>query len=254
MGKPLIIRNRGEIVSTADAEAILKVVRPAFAAFSQLSDLRNPTPQISWLNFGAYESIAMHILPGLLHRLRDKMPKLKLSMHIHRTAQLLTMLRKGELCSALITEIDDLDRFYFKTVGEDRLGFYVSKNFEIAQMGWSAVKKFGLGSLAPGKDGLPRYFSKFLRQQEEKPSILSDSFETLRHAAASGELVCVLPQRVAQRQNDLLEIYPRNRTQREALGVHKIFLVSSANCDKEEADFLATEIEFLLKKAIITIQ
>jgi len=250
-GKPLLIREKGEVTPTQDAIAILEVVRPAFAAFDRLRNLNGaPVPKISWMNFGTYESIAIDLLPGLIHSLRQKLPTLRLGLRISRTPNLLTMVRKGELCSALITEVDDLDRFYVKQVTEDRLGLYISKK-HVAVDGWSAIEKFGFGSLSPGKDGLPRYFTKFLRQYElTKPSIVSDSFETLRAAAAAGAIVSVLPNRVAKRFDDLLEIAPRGSAAKapKETGRHKILVVSHANCDRAEADFVATEAQRLLGK------
>lgn len=243
VGKPLLIRDRGTIAPTPEALSILDVVRPAFAAFDRLRDLNHaPAPQMTWLNFGTYESIAIDVLPGLIHSLRQKMPQLRLGLRISRTASLLTMLRKGELCSALITEVDDLGKFYVKDVGEDRLGFYISRHHPLSELGWRACEKAGVGSLTPGKDGLPRYFSKFLKHSGiDRPFILSDSFEALRAAAAAGTLVAVLPHRVAMRSQDLLEISPRQARSKQDTGSHRICVVSMASCDPEETDFLALE-------------
>lgn len=246
VGKSLIIREKGTVIPTQDALSILEVVRPAFEAFDRLSELGSqPVPQMTWLNFGSYESIAVEILPGLIHRLREKMPNLRLGLRISRTGHLLTMVRKGELCSAIITEVDDLDRFYKVEVAEDRLGVYVSARQPISQLGWKATETYGLGSLSAGKEGLPRYYSRFLKRMGTiKPTVLSESFETLRAATVSGAIVSVLPHRVAMRGNDLVEITPEG-TAKDA-GIHKIFVVSQANCDREEADFLADETKRLL--------
>ncbi|CAN5623317.1 hypothetical protein BH10BDE1_BH10BDE1_09490 [soil metagenome] len=246
VGKPLIIREKGSITPTQDALSILEVIRPAFAAFDRLTDLGSqPVPQMTWLNFGTYESIAVDILPGLIHRLRDKMPHLRLGLRISRTQNLLTMVRKGELCSAIVTEVDDLDRFYTKEICEDRLGVYVSSRHPIAQLGWKSVEKFGLGSLASGKEGSPRYYQKFLKKiGSPKPSVMSESFEALRVATASGAIASILPHRVAQRSSDLFEITPSGLGKDQ--GVHRIYVVSQTNCDREEADFLAAEAQRLL--------
>ncbi len=246
--KPLLIRDRGSITPTQEAYAILNVVRPAFEAFERLKDMSNsPIPEISWLNFGTYESVAIDILPGLIHAFREKLPKARLGLRIARTSQLLTMVRKGELCSALITDVDDLDRFYVKEVYRDRLGLYISPNHPIAKLGWDAVEKFGFGSLTPSKDGLPRYFTKFLKQLVPlKPFFLSESFETLRATAVEGAIVSVLPHRVAMRSNDLIELLPPKSF--KDVGEHRLLVVSQHNCDKEETDFLAEEASRLLNK------
>jgi DNA-binding transcriptional LysR family regulator len=251
IGKPLLVRNKGEVTPTQEAIAILDVVRPAFAAFERLKDLNHvAAPKMTWLNFGTYESIAVDILPGLIHRLRTSMPNIRLGLKVSRTANLLSMVRKGELCSALITEQDSLERFYAKEVCTDDLGFFVSNKHPIAQLGWKAVHDYGVGSLTPGKEGLPRYFTRFLRQLGGiRPSVQSDSFETLRSAAAAGVLVSVLPHRVAQRQNDLLQIFPDGPLSKEK-GTHRILVVSQTNCDTQEVAFLAMETSRILNRPL----
>lgn len=250
VGKPLLIRDRGSITPTQDALAILAVVRPGFAAFDRLRDLNNaPIPKMSWLNFGTYESLAVDIFPGLIHSLREKMPGLKLGLRISRTANLLTMVRKGELCSALIAEVDDLERFYVKEVAEDRLGLYVSARLPVGQLGWKALEKIGYGSLSAGKSGLPRYYSRFIRQLEpDRPTVQSDSFEALRAAAVAGAIVAVLPHRVARRADDLIELEPSKARPFKEVGRHKICVVSQASCDAAETDFIASEARRLFAR------
>lgn len=249
-GKPLLIRERGAMTPTQDAIALLDVIRPAFAVFEKLQEInRGPAPKISWMNFGTYESLAIELLPKLMHSLNQKLPGLRLGLRISRTAQLLTMLRKGELCSALITEVDDLGRLYVKEVAEDRLGVYVSSRHPIAKLGWAAIENVGLGSLSPGKDGLPRYFTRFAKQLNlRQPMLLSDSFEALRTAAAAGSIVSVLPSRVAKRNDDLLEIFPvTQKSSLQDLGHHKILLVAPPNCDREESEFVGEEAKRILQ-------
>lgn len=243
IGKPLLVRERGRVTPTPEALAILEVIRPAFAAFDRLRDISQiPVPQMSWLNFGTYESIAIDILPGMIQSLKEKMPNLRLGVRISRTANLLTMVRKGELCSALVTEVDDIDRFYSRDVASDRLGLYVSSRHPIAEKGWRAMEEFGVASLAPSKDGLPRYFTKFMKQFDSaKPFLLSDSFETLRAAACGGSVVAVLPERVARRSEGLVEISVYKGRPLRELGRHRIVVLSMLKCDPAETDFLAVE-------------
>lgn len=246
LGKPLLIRDKGRVTPTQDALSILNVVRPAFDAFEKLKDLNQvEAPRMTWLNFGTYESIAVDVLPGLMHRLRTLMPNLRLGLRIGRTETLLTMVRKGELCSAMVAEVDEMDRFYKALVYEDRLGVYMSARHSAEFTGLGAISKLGLGSLASGKSGLPRYYSKFLKRLEgQKPTVLCESFETLRVTAASGAITAVLPHKVAMRSDDLIEITPEGDDKNS--GAHKIFVVSQLNCDREEADFLAREARAIL--------
>ena len=246
-GKPLLIRDRTSIAPTQDALNILSIVRPAFDAFERLKDINNrPIPEVTWLNFGTYESIAVDILPGLIHALREKLPKARLGLRVARTSQLLTLVRKGELCSALITEVDDLEKFYKKEVYTDRLGLFVAKKQPISQLGWAAIEKFGLGSLSVGKEGFPRYYAKYMRQLEvAKPLVLCESFETLRAAASAGSIVSILPNRVACRSDDLVEIIPPKKM--KEIGEHKLIVVSQLSCDRDETDFIVDETKRLLQ-------
>ncbi|MEQ1724294.1 MAG: hypothetical protein ABL930_14075, partial [Pseudobdellovibrio sp.] len=129
----------------------------------------------------------------------------------------------------------------------DRLGLYVSKNHPISKLGWAAIEKFGLGSLAGGKEGFPRYFAKYMKQLEvQKPLVLCESFETLRAAASAGSIVSVLPHRVAIRSDDLLELtLPKKMKE---TGEHKLIVVSQLSCDRAETDFIADETQRLLKR------
>lgn len=245
-GRPLLVRERSGISATSDALAILEIVKPAFSAFERLRTFSDvPLPKVAWINFGTYESIAVNVLPGLVKSLKLKLPNVRLGVRISRTANLLTMVRKGELCSALITEIDDLNRFYIKEVGEDRLGFFVGKRHPILSEGWDAIGKYGFGSLASGTGGWPRYFSKFLKGAGgQRPSLLSDSFEALRAAGVAGVMPVVLPARVANRNDELIEITPAAL---RSVGRHRLLVVSQASCDREETDFVASEVSALLR-------
>lgn len=247
-GKPLIIRNRGSVTPTEDALHLLRAVRPAFEIFERLKDGSAPKPPaLAWLNFGAVESVAIDILPGLLHRLRVQLPRLRLCLKISRVSQLLTMVRKGELCSALITETDQIDRFYVKEAGRDRLGVYISGRNSSSLRGWEAVERSGLGVLAAGREGHPSYMARFLRQiGSPSPTVTSDSYETLAAACTAGSIAAVLPTRVAARSSGLVEITPVSIQEKDR-GVHRICVVSLANCDPEETDFLAHEIKTLLE-------
>lgn len=231
---------------TPEAIAILATIDPAFNAFSKLNELgSHPVPKLTWLEFGTYESLAVDILPGLIRNLKTKLPRLRLGLTIGRSDSLTTMIHKGELCSALITETDDMDRFYSVAVGKDRLGLYTSARNPILFRGPAALKNIEYGSLSPGKHGLPRYFQKFVtRLNCRKPSVTSESFEALRAVAVDGMVAAVLPHRVASRRQDLVEITPAGET--KTSGEHGIFVISQRNCDEEEANFIAGEIKRLM--------
>lgn len=238
VGKKLLVRERGSITPTQDALVLLQSVRPAFEIFEKLNQVK-PVPQISWMNFGTYESIAIDILPGLIHELKSRLPNIRLNLRISRSSLLMSLVRKGELCTAVITQMDDLGDFYVKELARDRMGVFVSSRLSGAQTQWRSVVKLGFGVLSPGGAGYPRYMSKFMARLDiGKPLLVSDSFESLRMAAASGSIAAVLPVRVGRRHSDLVEV-PAPKGRSSEMGEHKICLISERQCDPAEAEFLA---------------
>ena len=250
LGKVLLVRNRGLVEATPEAIAILEKVSPAFAAFEKVFEKENKPMQIGSLSFGTYESLAIDVIPHLLAHLRLKIPKIRLKMTTARTAQLLTQVRKGELCMALIPETDDLDRLYTIDVATDTLGFFAAKELVAQNPGWNLVDKIGLGMISSGQNGFPLYYSRFLRAAKlsSNPVLSSDSIEVIRGSAEAGGVVALLPRSQAEKSKGLLvEIKPPQGVSDN--GEHRIVLVSPANCDREESDFLADEL-----RAIFQIQ
>jgi DNA-binding transcriptional LysR family regulator len=257
VGKPLVVRDRTGIEPTS---AALEIVRAASPALRTLSGLARSTedrlPAMSWLSFGTYESLAVATLPGLMHRLQARLPDLKLTVRIARTAALTTMVRKGELCAALVTEVDDFGRLDAQEIARDRLGFYVSEEV-FSRLGdgvslASLPSHVRVGVLAPGRDGMPRYFQKFLERGLDKhaaPALLSDSLEALRATAVQGTIVAVLPERVALRTPGELREIPGPGGFDPSAGLHKLCLVSLPSCDPEEVTFLRRELSLLLEGA-----
>lgn len=249
LGRPLLARKRGSVVATPEALAMIETLKPAFAAFERLRELRaTPPPSISRLNFGTYESLAVDVLPPLIHRLERLMPHLRLALKVTRSSQLLSLIRKGELCSALVTENDALSRFKTVELDRDRLGFFGSRRIGPSPSP-AILSRMSLGGLAPGSEGLPRFYTRFARSFEMKrPLVTSDSFETLRAACSSGALICILPARVARRTDDLIEItHLFKRTSRPHDGSHGIHLASLPNCDPDEIRFLSEEVGSILR-------
>jgi DNA-binding transcriptional LysR family regulator len=77
---------------------------------------------------------------------------------------------------------------------------------------------------------------------------VSDSFEALRASAAAGVVVAVLPLRVANRNEDLIEINPPHSKFKDR-GEHRIMVAGQRNCDRLEIDFLADETARLLNRS-----
>lgn len=245
VGKPLLIRKDGKVFPTDAARRLLKVTKPAIQALRELSvgvDSLD-APNIAWISFGAYESLAVDILPKLTARLQAKLPKLKLTVRIANNQSLAGMVRNGELCAALVEENENLGRLLAVPIAQDRLGCYISATSPKSERIWDAQRS--VGTISAGADGYARYYTKYIQShfgRRFRPSVLSDSYEALRSSAVYGSLMAILPARVAERRSgELIEIRPPGLT-KSSNGTHKILLISQPNCDPEEIRFLASEI------------
>jgi DNA-binding transcriptional LysR family regulator len=251
VGRPLVVRKNGKVEPTELARELVRAARPALQTLENISSLASvQVPNISWMSLGAYESLSVSLLPGLIASLRSKLPNTKLTIRTGRSMQLANMVRKGELCAALVTEMDSLGRLSRVEVGKDRLGFFVSARTPGQALTFQEMlERMPLGTIAPSADGYPVYFQKFLKKtlgDRCKPAVLCDSFETLRSAAVAGTLAAILPARVALREPDeLVEVLHPVQGSPD-LGAHSIWLISLANCDPDEVAFLERELRDLL--------
>jgi DNA-binding transcriptional LysR family regulator len=241
VGKPLLIRKDGRVFATDAAEQLLAVARPAIQALCELSirTESSDVPNIAWISFGAYESLAVDLLPKLTEGLQLKLPKLKLTVRIANNSSLATRVRNGELCAAVVEESANLGRLLSVPVGQDRLGCYVAASIPESKRSWDAQRS--IGTISPGSDGHAPYYSKFVQSifgKNFRPSVLSDSYEALRSSAVYGSVMAILPTRVANRRpGELVEITPTEVSARTN-GTHNILLISQPNCDPEEIRFL----------------
>lgn len=242
-GKVLFIRERAGVKPSAYCLALLEKVQPVFASLLELEVYdKREIPRMSWLDIGAYESLAIQIMPRLLKRLEMECPGIRVTVKVNRSAKLATMVRKGELCMAIVIE-NDLNRGLTTIpLAQDRLGVFASPQVK-------QPDRLPLGSIAPGPDGVPTYYSKFIKSlNNKKVSFSSESMEALLAASAEGSIAAILPFRVAQRaKNELVEITPKDCRDKK-LGTHWICLISQKNCDPSENAFLEAEIKALLNE------
>ena len=249
VGKPLLIRKDGKLQATDTAQQLMAVTKPAIQALRELTIRMGSSdvPNIAWISFGAYESLAIDLLPKLTERLQVMLPKLKLTVRIASNHSLGAMVRNGELCAAIVEENDNLGRLPFSSCGSGSAPLYVSSRTPESARRWDFPRM--VGTISPGPDGYSRYYTKFVQSIFEKgfkPSFVSDSYDALRSSAVHGSVMAILPSRVATRHpGELIEILPPGVSQ-SSTGAHQILLVSQPNCDQEEIQFLVSEISPLL--------
>ena len=249
----LLIRGKGSVKPTPYCLEVLAKARPLLKSLESLK-IQNTegVPQMSWLDIGAFESLAVTLIPPLLDVLKVKCPGTRLTVKVARSGKLSTMVRKGELCMAIVIENDLMDGLTVIPVGQDRLGFYISATLPLETQNWNATQTFSIGNLLAGPDGLPHYYSKFIKASDlpHPPSFTSDSLEAILAATEKGSIIGILPARVAARAGSPLREITRPEMREGGLGVHKICLISRQNCDPNENEFLATELRTLLNQVL----
>lgn len=245
LGRKLLIRNKEGLLPTEHASLLLRSAESAFnVCFSLQKDLSgacSTLPKMTWLDFAATESLALDVLPQIMLSLRRQLPNLRLKVKSGRSAMLTSLVKKGELCMALVEENDFLDGVMSIPLAEDRLGFFCSSKEFVQTLGPKAFDKLGVGTLSPGPEGHPLYFSKFIRVlgKSFKPTLTSESYEILRTAAVEGAIVALLPTRVAHRRpSELVEIFPSKESAvKLTREQYKICLISEANCSSRRMNF-----------------
>jgi DNA-binding transcriptional LysR family regulator len=258
LGRKLLLRNKEQVLPT---EFGLKLLRSADSTFKTCHDFQKSLagvpqvcPAIDWLDFAASDSLAVDVLPTIMQRLRLQLPHIRLKVKSGRSAMLTKLVKKAELCMALVEENEFIDGVTAIPLTEERLGFYASTKDSVQKLRGRAIETLGIGITAPGLEGHPRYFTKFVNAYAKglKPTLTSESFEILRAAAVEGSVVAILPSRVAnRRKGELMEIFPEGISEKkQTLGRYKIYLVSEPGCTTEENEFLAQELSSLLSGTI----
>lgn len=240
--RPLLTRKNNKCGPTRDALELLEWISPVFNALNNLDiKLRSKIPPVDYINLGVPEDVAIKYCPIFFKELRSVLPKLKLRIYTGRSNKLVKMVRQGQLCSAIVVQDHCvLETFYTHLLYEDEMGFFVAPHLKekiLSQL----VQLESLAMIRSEEEGVPEYMGKFLNQftPKLKPSFCSDSFTAIYKTALAGEVVALLPKRMAQ--EGLLEISLHRPLQHK--GKHQISLVSEHYCDREEVDFLAGKLK-----------
>lgn len=242
LGKVMLIRDKSSFRVTPECTDLLSRAEEAFEALNGLLGLKQEKLVINRLDLGSYESLAMDVLSETMIQLKRDHPKAKINLITARTSVLLSKLRSGELCTALVTENDEMQNFSTILIAEDELGIYASSDCPWVKCTWHELLELDFASLSPGLEGHPIYFQKFIKSLSDsfKPTLISDSFEVIKNAAVKGAMISILPKRVAAGAGDkLIELKQRPDEKKIELGKHSIYLAFLNQCDMREAEYIA---------------
>jgi DNA-binding transcriptional LysR family regulator len=244
LGRPLVVRSRVRVTATPYGEQLVREIGPALDILERAS--RAPASALARrvkLRLGAYESIAVNALPGLLARLGVRHPNVTVAVRTGRSGLLSKLVRRGALDAALVVENELVKGLDAVEIATDQLGLYASPLAVAVHPRGAAY-----AGLAAGDDPLPRYYGAFLRAHglSSRPSIECDSFEALRVIAARQVAAAVLPRRVALRtRGDLVEL-PLPKAAPAEAGRHAMLLVQRRGSDRAIRDLLVSELRTVL--------
>jgi DNA-binding transcriptional LysR family regulator len=251
VGKRLLVRDKGAPHPTPYCLKMLEAVAPAFEILDRASMLQKPGESLKLvrLRVGAYESIAVNFFPSLFPTLQAKHPELKLSVRTARSGILCSLVRSGDLDLALVIENDLIRNLDSTTFAEDTLGLFARPDHPVFRNGWASLSTYPLGGLSSGKDGVPRYYRRFLQSigSAIAPTMECDSLETLRELAAQGALISILPSLVAHRKpGELAQLAPPPSIRLDS-GLHKLCLISRKGISNDAKLVLQEELARILK-------
>jgi DNA-binding transcriptional LysR family regulator len=252
LGRKLFVKKDRRLLPTQYCLEILNSAEPAFRVFHDLEKLHSRSlcvPHIAWLNFGTSQCVASEILPRLVKRLKEHLPDLKLTLKVGRCPALVSRVKKGELCMALVAVDGEIRGLSSYPLYEDRLGIYVSaRHIDDDEIARRLAK--GIAGLSADVDGHPLYYTRFLRSFDEKlrVTLSCDTYETLYELAVDGSVAAILPERLALRHAGVLrEITPvRVSAKAREAGKFTVRMISESACDPSEDEFLISELRSLI--------
>ena len=189
---------------TAEGEVLLEVFGPALGAleaFDRSLLVAGLTPKR--LRIGAYESIAVELLPRFVPALRAQWPGLEVELAIARSRELLDRCRQGELDVVFVADPTHGANLVVRPYAQDSYGLFAARGAigSAPASLWKAVEALGFGSLCLDDKHHSRSYRRFLRAFEPalRPTLETESFEAILALVRGGALVGALPLRVARR-------------------------------------------------------
>jgi molybdate transport repressor ModE-like protein len=202
VGQALLARSERGTVVTAAGERLLHILAPAISALGSFDPAALRTPGAPpKLRLGAYESIAIDMVPPLISQLRIGWPGIHISLQINRSRNLLELLADDKLDVALVADPPADSRFVSKVFAYDSFGLFIHRSVASGHDLAMLLERYGLGVLKQDDHLHTRSFAKFMKSLSIQNSTTLEtwSFEVILALARAGTMVGVLPLRVADR-------------------------------------------------------
>lgn len=196
IGAALLVRSKRGVRATPQGEALLAFARDLDLRIQGFdARLRAPADAVSGvLRLGAYDSIAIYWLPGVLRRLKRTFPYLTVSISIGSSASLAQRVRQGDLDLAVVVHSPGyLDLMVDELFG-DAFGLYGTR--EVVQEHDETTEVIGMFAAQAGQGST---LGEVLRVAgwRARGGVDVGSFEVAKALALQGLGLAALPHRVA---------------------------------------------------------
>lgn len=247
MGQSLMIRHHNKVELTPQGRTLIGAAENIFLEFDSLMGNMKEF-KMARLDLGIYESLALDFGPGLIKKLRQDHPNIKINLIMGRSNKLLSKMRSGEICTAIFIPPDYCEGLSLKELFKDRFGLFVSR--EIYEKKESSMSKLPFAILSPPGPGHPNHLTKVIKEMNKhsRSFLSSDSLEFLRRLCLSGESISLLPLKVVKNYQDQLIEVSDSYLSSEILKSteHSIALGYMDKCEESEARYLGQIIESLI--------
>ncbi len=199
LGVQLVERAPRKVMLTPIGEEVAERARSVLRDLDQIHALarRAKDPSAGILRLGIFPTLAPYLLPHVVPRIRQRLPKLQLQLFEEKTANILTMLHQGKLDAGIMAEPIDDDSLQFEPLFEEP--FVVALPDEHPMAGRDAISLDDLR----GQELLLLEDGHCLRDQalevcqlsgaHEKVDFHATSMETLRQMVAANVGVTLMP-------------------------------------------------------------
>ncbi len=247
LGFPVITRSRGGVSLTPEGSSVLLALAPALDALDGFdADRTLPAPAPRRLRIGAYESIAIELLPRFVPLLRQRWPRMEVSLEIARSRVILEMCRRGDLDLAFVADATHAPTLHVRPYASDSYGVFVTR--ELGDRGPASTSdlaglagRLGFGALRVDDKHHTRSFHRYLKSlpAAPRPMLETESFEAILALVRGGALVGALPLRVAARaRRELKRLDTPPRTIKSDAGRHDLSLACHSSFPKSMFDSL----------------
>lgn len=236
----LLERGSRGVRLTAEGERLLATLRPALQAFDGFDRASVVDGEaLRRLRLGAYESIAVDLLPRFVPALRTRFPRMEIELCISRSRELLEKCRHGDLDVVFVADPTHAPNLHVRDYAQDTYGVFVARSHLKGPVREGTlpalVERLGFGALTIDDKHHTRSFRRYLKALPHpvRPTLETESFEVILALVRGGAVVGALPLRVARRVGEeIVRIDKPARMRAGDPGMHGLSLACGESFSK----------------------